>query len=130
MTTTDYIAKVRGMIERATPGPWNADLGNWQVESRNSKTSRHGICSFTHENRDCINGEPNPVDPQNDAELIASSPAELARLCSALETAERALAFIDNDLGGGVSVSAGACHQVARKAQSKIQKILSEGGGA
>ncbi len=68
--------KIKELIElgeRCTPGPWYADLGNWQVESRNSKTWRDGICDFCPDSRIGLEDNQNPISPIDDAEYIAAA---------------------------------------------------------
>lgn len=79
------LSEIKARLAAATPGPWLADLGNWQVESQNDVSYRDGICSFTPNNRDRIDGTPNPVDPMDDADFIANAPTDITALIEALE---------------------------------------------
>lgn len=75
-----FIERQRESIKSTTPGPWIADLGNWQIESKHEDFYRDGICSFAYASRDGIGRENsdfdhviNPIDPVNDAEFIVNT---------------------------------------------------------
>lgn len=79
------LKELRDTCERATPGPWTHDWGNWDVEGPN----RENICDVSATYRYC---EPDKsfhskCDPHADAEFIAQARTMLPRLIEALEKA-------------------------------------------
>jgi hypothetical protein len=88
---TPILAKLdelKALANAATPGPWKADFGNWQIESENQDTYRDGVCTFTFDDRDRCDGSTNPVDPASDADFIAASRTAMPQLVEALRVAE------------------------------------------
>lgn len=82
------LSELKELAENATPGPWKADLGNWQIECDRLDLDnyRDGICSFTHDDRDGIDGRVNPINPLHDAEFIgAANPHTILDLIKRLE---------------------------------------------
>lgn len=92
-----YLDEVRKRADAATPGPWLANMGNWQIESRNHSCYRDGICGFSYDQRNGIDLDSiNPIDPIDDAEFIAHARTDITELLHRLEIAEKALSEVEN----------------------------------
>jgi hypothetical protein len=89
-----YLASVEEREKKATPAPWHADLGNWQIESRSKSSYRDGICMFNWDCRDKMDGSPNPVDPIYDADFIAHSRTDIHRLLEIIRVYDHNLRLI------------------------------------
>lgn len=85
----ELVDEVLRLDNNATRGPWEADLGNWQIESKNEESYRDGICSFAPMDRDGTDGDFNKIDPINDAFLISRyriSAPKLAKVCLLMQS--------------------------------------------
>lgn len=114
--------------ERATPGPWYADLGNWDVESQHEKHWRMTVCEQSdlmsrHEHFKDFDLEENPPDaprhPGNDLEYIAAAnPETVLALVTALREAMRTLTIVTEAM-------CNTCHQDLRayEALTKIKAL-------
>lgn len=72
----------------ATPGQWEYDWGNWQVEG--PRPDRYAICNVDPASRKpgFYGQEPNPVDGPGDGEFIARfSPARVLKLIAVARAA-------------------------------------------
>lgn len=86
------ISDLRKICGRATPGPWKADLGNWQIEQLKT---RDGICCFDHSSRDGVGDRINMIDPVDDALFMeAFNPSMVLKLLEALSIAGNTLKYI------------------------------------
>lgn len=91
MNLSHPIKRLRALEKNATKGPWHADLGNWQIESRNEESFRDGVCTFSFCDRDKIDGTTNSVDPVLDADFITEMRNALPELLDALDSAKEIL---------------------------------------
>ncbi len=90
MTRLDEILK---RCEAATPGPWELDYGNWEVESKHPEHRRHAICGVDWSCRG-FNEEEGKIHPYQDAEFIANARTDLPLVVAALKKAVEALEIV------------------------------------
>lgn len=87
-TPAERLSEIKGRLEKATPGPWFADLGNWQIETHCEEFYRAGVCDFAPSSRDGCDPFPkSTVDPVQDAEFIAATRDDIPFLLSLLDEA-------------------------------------------
>lgn len=75
----DLVAKVREALAKATPGPWEVDMDDWDVQVVMKPDGTPGvaiICEGMHQGTD---------EGESDAHLIAHAPAWLEALCDEVE---------------------------------------------
>lgn len=102
MTLEEILKRDRELCEKAIPGPWFADHGNWEIESHSIELFlyRHSVCSTLPEHRKNFDGK--DVGWSIDfgtPEFIAQSRELLPRYIKALEKAieQRDKLIMDND---------------------------------
>lgn len=134
-----WLKQMREKREAATPIPWMADLGNWQIECNKTahEEYRDGIVSFAPSERDGIRDRENPIDPIDDADFIVSSCNNSERLERALQVALKALNCIVSTVNTKQYIEKDCdilnAHErlrdlvEARFALQKIQNIAEEG---
>lgn len=88
---TYTLEQLKELCEKATPGPWKYDYGNWQVESEHKEFYRNVVadwCGWDERNEISKNSS---IDPINDFEFIAASRTAVPELIHRLEVTERLL---------------------------------------
>lgn len=80
----NLIEKLKELDSSATPGPWCADLGNWDIEQIEP---RNEICCFDPMSRD-IHPENKRVHSYCDMEFIVELRNALPKLLAVVEAAE------------------------------------------
>lgn len=86
--TEERLKELKDLCDKATPGPWIYDWGNWQVESGNPDHSRAGVANAVldeenHYESFGLKGKQN--DPVDNCLFIAESRTAIPELIAEVE---------------------------------------------